>query len=118
MNLKEYAKEAIRTDAPLSSLEEHDMHMVLGMVTEAGELADIFKKNLAYNKPIDWINAQEEIGDLIWYVSNFCKARGFDLEKILETNIKKLSARYPEKFTEYLANHRDLGEEREILETQ
>ena len=116
MDIKEYAKEASRTDAPLSSVQKHDWHMVFGMLTEIGELADIFKKNLAYNKDIDWANVREEIGDLMWYISNFCTAHEYDLGKILDVNIEKLSARYPEKFTEYLATHRDLDTERKILE--
>jgi NTP pyrophosphatase (non-canonical NTP hydrolase) len=116
MDIKEYVEKAGRTDAPLSSPMEHDVHMIFGMLTEIGELADIFKKNLAYKKEIDWINVKEEVGDLMWYTANFCKANEFDLEKILETNIDKLIARYPEKFTEEKANNRDLDAEREVLE--
>lgn len=117
MQIKEYVEKAGRTDAPLSSSREHDIHMVLGMVTEAGELADIFKKNLAYNKKIDWVNAKEEVGDMMWYIANFCRTNNFDLEEILQTNIDKLTARYPEKFTEHNANNRDLEKERNLLES-
>jgi NTP pyrophosphatase (non-canonical NTP hydrolase) len=115
MDIKKYMEEASRTDAPLKSLWRHDIHMTLGMVTEAGELADIFKKNLAYDKDIDWVNVREEIGDLMWYISNFCKAHNYNLEDILETNIAKLKVRYPEKFTEEKANNRNLQDERNIL---
>jgi NTP pyrophosphatase (non-canonical NTP hydrolase) len=116
MDIKEYFKEASRTDAPLSSKREHDLHMVLGMVTEVGELADQFKKNLAYGKELDGFNIIEEIGDLMWYVANFCTSNNIDFEKLLEVNIGKLALRYPEKFTEYFAAHRDLDGERKILE--
>jgi NTP pyrophosphatase (non-canonical NTP hydrolase) len=116
MNIKEYVEKASRTDAPLSSPQEHDIHMVLGIVTEAAELADVFKKSLAYNKEIDWTNVREEFGDLMWYIANFCKSHDFDLEEILGTNIAKLKARYPDKFTEEKANNRHLDVERQVLE--
>ncbi len=116
MQLKEYAEKAKRTNAILADKLTANIHMLLGLQTEGGELSDIFKKNIAYGKPIDWINAQEEIGDMMWYISNFCTINGFDLEKILEQNIAKLEARYPEKFTEEKAENRDLTKEREILE--
>lgn len=117
MNIKNYVEKASRTDAPLGSKQEHNFHMIFGMLTEVGELADIFKKNLAYGKEIDWVNVKEETGDLMWYIANFCKGNNFDLEEILETNINKLISRYPEKFTQKEALERNLDLERKILET-
>jgi NTP pyrophosphatase (non-canonical NTP hydrolase) len=117
MNIRDYMKKAARTDAPLGSAREHDIHMVMGMVTEAGELADVFKKELAYKKEIDWINVTEELGDMMWYIANFCNYRNINLEDVMEKNIQKLTARYPERFTQDKANNRDLPAERTILES-
>jgi len=116
MNLKKYAQEAKRTNAKLPSKKMDNLHMVLGMVTEVAELANIFKTNMAYGKKIDWINVQEEIGDAMFYLINFCNINNFDLENILQNNIDKLKSRYPDKFTEQHALNRDLKKERKILE--
>lgn len=118
MNLKEYSKLASRTDAPLDGNygKLHSVHMVMGMMTEVGELVDVYKKNLAYGKPIDEVNEKEEIGDLMWYIANHCTNKGWDLEEIMATNIAKLQARYPDKFTNEKAINRDLLTERKILE--
>lgn len=116
MDLSSYIKNASRTDAEMETKQLHDIHMVMGISTEAGELLDVFKKNLAYKKEIDWVNVKEEIGDLMWYIANFCKSNGFELEQIMETNIEKLSARFPEKFSNERAINRNLSTEREILE--
>jgi NTP pyrophosphatase (non-canonical NTP hydrolase) len=116
MQINEYCKNAKRTLADLKYKEKDNLHMILGMLTEVGELADIFKKDLAYNKKIDWINAKEELGDLMWYVANFCNINNINLEEILQTNIDKLRTRYPEKFTEENAINRNLEAERIILE--
>lgn len=118
MTIQEYSELAKRTDAPMGDTYPnlHAVHMVMGISTEAGELVDVYKKSLAYGKPIDVANEKEEIGDLMWYIANHCTNRGFDLSEIMATNIAKLQARYPEKFTSENAITRDLSKEREILE--
>lgn len=116
MDIKTYTKESERTTAKLDSDLLDNLHYLIGMVTEVGELIDPYKKNMAYNKPIDLINIQEEIGDLMWYLANFCRINNFDLEKIMENNIAKLKARYTEKFSSEDAINRDLEKERKILE--
>jgi NTP pyrophosphatase (non-canonical NTP hydrolase) len=116
MDLKTYTEKAHRTMAELDYSLFDNLHMLMGMMTEVGELVDAYKKYLVYNKPLDMINVQEEIGDLMWYVANFCRLNCFDLEEILGNNIKKLEQRYPEKFTTEDATNRDLSAERKVLE--
>lgn len=116
MQIDEYIELANLTRSELNDKDLNNIHMALGVVTESGELADVFKKHLAYNKDIDWINVQEEIGDLLWYIAGFCKINEFDLEKIMENNIQKLKARYPNKFDAWNAINRNLDVERKILE--
>lgn len=116
MTTEEYQIKTARTLAQLNSRFENEMHMALGLVTEAGEFADVYKKALAYNKEIDYVNLKEEIGDILWYISNFCNMLGWSLSDVMDLNIKKLETRYPEKFTDDLAINRDLDAERDILE--
>jgi len=116
MELKEYRLEVSRSLADLHDEERNNLHMILGMVTEVAELADVYKKNMAYGKPLDLVNVQEELGDLFFYIVNFSILNNFDLEKILQVNIDKLKARYPEKFTQEKAIKTDLAKERQILE--
>jgi NTP pyrophosphatase (non-canonical NTP hydrolase) len=116
MNINDYQLKAARTCAKIDGAIMDDLHMVLGMQTEAAEIADVYKKTIAYRKPLDFVNIKEEVGDLMWYVANLCNMNGWDLREILATNIAKLEARYPEKFTEEQAINRDLNNERQILE--
>jgi len=117
MNFKQYTKETERTSAVLETETLNNLHYLLGMATEVGELLDIWKKNIAYKKEIDWINVVEELGDITWYFSNFIRINNIDFEEILNINISKLRARYPEKFTEEKAINRNLDAERKILES-
>jgi len=116
MNLNDYAQWTAHTCAELETPELDDIHMLFGMATEVGELMDVYKKNIAYKKELDLVNVQEELGDIFYYLASFCRINGFDLEKILERNVAKLESRYPDSFTEYHANNRNLDKEREILE--
>lgn len=185
MNLEQYLKESERTLIDKGT-ELNLRHASLGIRTELGELLDIFKKNLFYNKPIDMINFKEELGDLCWYPAISARIFNFDpkvysivilnheednyktlinklntvfidyanliddysehlnfidyeyinektkylfafikavaerfnftFEDVLETNIRKLRLRFPQKFTEEKALNRDLINERKILE--
>jgi len=116
MDWKTYQEEAERTTARLEPAILNNLHYTMGLATEVGELLDVFKKHIAYGKPIDWVNVQEECGDFLWYFFNFLRINGFDFEEILQKNIDKLYVRYPEKFDADKANNRDLLHERKILE--
>lgn len=116
MDIKTYSEEIKRTVAPIDK-EKNNIHFLMGMITEIGELTDAFKKNLAYGKEVDWTNVVEELGDLMWYVINFCNENSINLEDALQINIDKLRIRYPEKFTQTNATIRNLPAERKVLST-
>lgn len=124
MTPQEYINNAICTKSPVSAVPSElnnptgfdILHAALGIQTESAELTDALKKGIFYNKPIDWINCDEEIGDLLWYVAIYLHARGKTFEEIMDKNIAKLKARYPNKFTSYDAINRDINKERQVLE--
>lgn len=92
-----------------------DMHGVMGKLTELGELAERYLKYIFYNEPLDVTNIMEEIADGWWYDAVICDQRGISWEQPQERVIAKLRQRYPEKFTEYDAQNRDLQKERQAL---
>lgn len=116
MKDKTYQEQAKRTLKSLGSVEKDAIHMLLGLCSEVGELQDAYKKHLAYGNKLDIVNVLEEIGDIRWYLANFCNIIGVTEADIEGININKLKKRYPEKFTNELANNRDLEAEREVLE--
>jgi NTP pyrophosphatase (non-canonical NTP hydrolase) len=120
-----YEQLAMRTEAPITpellqrlTPEARAVHAVIGLTTEVGELADIWKRRIFYGRDIDLVNAREEIGDVLWYLAILCDCLGTTLADEQARNIVKLRARYPEKFTEHNALCRDLPAEREVLADQ
>lgn len=49
-------------------------------------------------------------GDICWYLAILCESFGWNLDEIMQINIDKLKARYPEGFDTYRANHRQAGD--------
>lgn len=135
MDNKTYLKSALRTNGPdyegvVDRIEgNHEtlsvdpkkldlLHASMGLVTEAGEFQDMLKKHFYYGRELDKVNLKEEIGDVLWYCAIALNALDTDFESVMQTNIDKLKARFPEKFTEEKANNRDLDVERKILEDE
>ncbi len=91
------------------------IHAILGFATEAGELLELLKATIN-GDVFDWVNAQEELGDAAWYAALLANRGGFDFEDYEQRIIKKLRARYADKFSAAEANERNLVAERAILE--
>jgi hypothetical protein len=45
------------------------LHASMGIAGEGGEVLDLVKKHVFYNKPLDRAKVTEEVGDIMWYVS-------------------------------------------------
>lgn len=95
---------------------ENYIHGVIGIATEAGELLEGLRDAINGNA-IDRVNIKEEIGDVKWYQAILARVARFMWGDDEITNIAKLRARFPDNFTEYDANNRNLQGERVILET-
>ncbi len=114
----DYIKKVLRTVSDgfhTDKVSERVIHAAMGISTEANEILDAVKKTLFYGKPLDKVNLKEEIGDCFWYLALLASELDVSFEEVMETNIAKLKARYPEKYTDELAINRDTSKEYEIL---
>lgn len=82
----------------------------LGLAGEAGETLDMIKKWVFHEKDLDLVHFKRELGDVMWYVAMICHSMEINLDEILQTNVDKLKARYPEGFDTVRANHRAEGD--------
>lgn len=95
--------------------EERNFYVNRAVKLSSG-LLDIFKKVVFYNKELDTTALAMMLFDIIQNLYDLCNVLQIDIEKLLDNNIGKLRKRFPEKFTEELAENRNLGEERKELE--
>lgn len=90
--------------------------LLLEFTKENLKLLDILKKKIYYNKELN-IELIKELSINMFYLLNYyCEKNNTDVSNILDINIKKLKARYGEKFSSERAINRNLETEREILE--
>ena len=82
----------------------------VGLSGEVGELNDMVKKWVFHEKSLDELHLKKELGDVLWYVAMMCHAMHWELDDVMQINIDKLIARYPEGFDVDRANHREAGD--------
>jgi NTP pyrophosphatase (non-canonical NTP hydrolase) len=95
MDINEYSKLALRTANDLGPTGDL-IHATLLITSEGGEIADVIKKHYAYGRPLDTIHLIEEVGDCMWGINLLLKTIGVTWEEVMEVNIAKLAARYPD----------------------
>ena len=92
---------------------ERVLTAAIGISAEGGEFAEIVKKCIFQGKPMDdeaQYHMKRELGDIMWYIAQACIALSISLEDVLDTNIQKLEARYPDGFEAFRSEHRKEGD--------
>ena len=104
----------------IDRLEESGVNVPLlltgavGISAEGGEFMEIIKKCIFQGKPLDTdtqFHAKRELGDIMWYWVNACRALHIDPNEVIAENVKKLEARYPGgSFDAYYSENRKEGD--------
>lgn len=102
----DYEEEAMQ----FAVYEQDVIYPLIGLVSEAGEVADKIKKTMRdhdetdlLTSPLDTVYYQphyerrvamaKELGDVLWYVTALANDLGFSLDEIASMNIEKLRDR-------------------------
>lgn len=102
-----YQELASRTINQWLSIDEKQDHAMLGMASEVGEVLGIYQKSYQGHE-IKRDDVIDELGDLMWFIAEFCTASNIKLSCVLERNIEKLLKRYPDGFSEERSIHREV----------
>ena len=115
-----YQRHAMRTNDEMSTARlelsidmnsKYDMGGIvmatMGLSGEVGELNDMIKKWIFHKTDMDITHAKKELGDIMWYIACMAESFGWSLDEIMQMNIDKLKARYPDGFNIDRANHRN-----------
>ena len=109
MEAREYQELAARTINKTLHDYEVEQHALHGMASEIGELHGLYQK--AYQgHGFDGEHAKKELGDLLWFIAEYCTAMNWDLGEVMFKNISKLLARYPEGFKAKDSLNREEGD--------
>lgn len=96
MNFNEYQEKARQT-AIYPDKDNNFIYPTLGLVGEAGEVAEKIKKvirdDLGIISEEKKVEIIKELGDVLWYVANLAKELNVDLESVALANLEKLQSR-------------------------
>ncbi len=94
MTLNDYQQKALLTAKDQGN---EFFHRVLGLVGEAGEIAEKVKKLVRDHNSdlakLDKDDIAKELGDTLWYIAALADYLGYSLEEIGQRNIDKMSDR-------------------------
>ncbi len=94
MEFEEYELEALKTRQPNA-----DLLYVLGKIpVEGGEAFQHLLKATYHGKPLDTDAIIDELGDVLWYLTNAASMLGVSLEAVAKLNIDKLRQRHGETY--------------------
>ena len=96
MDFKTYQKKA-RETAQYPNLGSNNIYPTLGLVGEAGEVAEKVKKVIRDKNGVfdnkSKLGIKKELGDVLWYIANLCTEFEFSMDDVALQNISKLQAR-------------------------
>ncbi|MBR2831032.1 nucleoside triphosphate pyrophosphohydrolase family protein [Candidatus Saccharibacteria bacterium] len=100
MNFNDYQAKIIKFDyfsATNDPTEPAFSEKLLGLVGEAGETADKFKKIIRDQDgqitPENTAEIKKELGDILWYLASIARYLDIPLEDVAKSNIDKLESR-------------------------
>lgn len=97
MTFDEYQKQALKTAVNHPHEQLDKTIWALGIAGEAGEVAEKWKKIVAYREGVvteeDKAEIKKELGDVLWYVAVFAEKLGINLDDVATTNAQKLADR-------------------------
>lgn len=86
----------------------------LGMAAECGEFCEIPKKIFFQGKALNEeavFHMKRELGDIMWYWINACRALHLDPNDVIAENVRKLESRYPGgHFDPFYSENRQQGD--------
>ena len=96
MEFNEYQKQA-RTTAIYAGFGKNFIYPTLGLVGEAGEVAEKIKKIIRDGDGViddeKRAELEKELGDVLWYIANLGVELGLEMDSIAQKNLAKLKSR-------------------------
>lgn len=95
MSLMARYQEQVKAGLFLNPGKDPIIHCLLGLCGEAGEVADLHKKAQYVDGPkLSTRRVEEELGDVLWYLTALAEQYGTTIEQLAKENIAKLEDRH------------------------
>jgi NTP pyrophosphatase (non-canonical NTP hydrolase) len=97
VDLDEYQNRASLTDQRPGSGESALVFPLIGLASEIGSLVNQYKKRVRDGEAHALFSTKvaEELGDVLWYVSNLATKLGLTLDEVAALNLRRTAERWP-----------------------
>jgi len=93
MTLDEYQVLAARTLDPTQTAEELGANIILGLIGETGEVAELIKKNRFHGRQLQLDSLVKECGDVLWYTAAEFTGSGMKMSVIELEDFPQIDAK-------------------------
>ncbi len=107
MNINDYQQEAMTLLNPALTEKDVLLNALMGLCGESGEALDLMKKHMFQGHALDRAKLVKELGDVAWYLAEAATGLGIPLSEVLQGNLDKLHARYPQGFDTRRSQNRE-----------
>jgi len=80
--------------------DQQTAFLFAGVATEGGEVVDLYKKDELVKGEMDVPHLLEELGDVMWHLSNIATKYGLTLADVMKNCMEKFRQKYPERYME------------------
>lgn len=92
MSNSEYTQFVIAMDKCPS--EHALLHATTGLAGECGEVLQVITKAVRRGEEVDALKIRDEAGDILWFLTRLVSLYGWDLDDVMQHNVRKLQERY------------------------
>ena len=107
MTFDEYQEWCVTKWKTENTLRDQRIECSMGLSGESGEFLDYVKKYAFHEHPLILKKAHGELGDIAYYLAQMCTLTGVKLSDVIQQNVDKLNARYPNGFEKSRSINRD-----------
>jgi len=93
LDFDDYQSSAKTTAIYPKQLNRGIYYTAIGLAGEVGELLNKIKKIARDNAPVDTEALKDEMGDVLWYLSQIATELGISISDVAEANLNKLKGR-------------------------
>jgi NTP pyrophosphatase (non-canonical NTP hydrolase) len=106
MTLDDYQAAAARTTNPKLDDKQRLLDAAAGLAEESGEILGLIRKHAYQSRELDREKLTIELGDALWCLAMTARSAGITLDDVATANMAKLSARYPQGFSDAASRER------------
>lgn len=87
------------------AVQNNQLYFAVGLAGEVGEVCEELKKAYRDARQFDKEKLTNELGDVLWYLTNIASNAGVSLDEVIRRNVEKLTKRHGTSYKPQASDH-------------